>query len=356
VVQVIAARIGRARGHGVAGALGAVLPRPVVGAVVAVIVLANVANLGADLAAMADVLRMLVGGPRPLYAAGFALACAGPLLLLRYDSYVRTVKWASLGLLVYFVAVASVPIPWPALLRGTFVPRLPADSAGWTVLLAVVGTTISPYLVVWQSSLEAERAGRPADTPRGEARRIRLDTAAGMLVAALVAYAVMVTTAATLHGAGGRAISGSAEAAAALRPALGRLAGLGFSLGIIGTGLLAVPMLAGSAAFAVAESLGWPAGLGRRPRAAPGFYAVIVGATAAGTVLTLLPIDPIRALIWSAIGNEIASVPVLAGMMLAAGAADLGGLALSPGLAAWGWAATAVVAVTALAALTSLLG
>jgi Mn2+/Fe2+ NRAMP family transporter len=325
--------------------------------VVAVIVLANVANLGADLAAMADVLCMLIGGSRPVYAVLFAVACAGPLLVLRHDAYVGTVKWASLALLVYFATAASAPIAWGPLLQGTFWPSLPADGAGWTVLVAVVGTTISPYLVIWQSSLEGGRAGRPAiPPPAGERRRIRLDTAAGMLVAGLVAYVVVVTAAATLHPPGGRAISGSAEAAAALRPALGRFAGLGFSLGIIATGLLAVPMLAGSAAFAVAESFGWPASLARRPREAPGFYGCIVIVTLAGTLLTLLPIDPIRGLIWSAIGNEIAAVPVLGGMMLAAAAPDLGTLAPSPALATLGWMATALTALIAIAGLIAAIG
>jgi NRAMP (natural resistance-associated macrophage protein)-like metal ion transporter len=359
VSQEISARIGRATGLSVVGAIGRHYPRWVLAGIVGLVAFANVVNLGADLGAMADVLGLLIGGPRHLYVVLFGLACAALLLLLRYQRYVRFVAWASLSLLAYFLTAFSVPIPWRTVLHHTVVPMLPLDVPGIAIFVAVMGTTISPYLFVWQSALEADRVralalGRQPPAA-GEVRRIRIDTYAGMAVAALVAYAVIVTAAATLHPAGIVDIQTAAQAAEALRPATGALAHLVFSVGIIGTGLLAVPMLAGSAAYALAESRGWPVGLARAPGEARAFYGFILAATLVGTALNFAGISPIRALLWSAVINGVLAVPVLVAMMLVAiKPAVMGGLALSWRLAALGWLTTGVMAATAFALLATL--
>lgn len=355
--QEISARIGRAAGVGLVGAITRHTPRPL-GLVIAVgVAVANIANLGADLAAMADAVHLLIGGPQLVYAPAFAVLCAGLLLRLRYRRYVRAVKWAALALIVYLIVPACLAIPWAAVLRASLLPSLPATGAAVGILVAVLGTSISPYLLVWQSSLEADRA-RLLPAPAAwaaEGRRIRLDSWAGMAVAALVGYAVVLTCAATLHPAGIVSIVSSADAAGALRPVAGDLAGLAFALGIIGTGLLAVPMLAGSAAFALAEARGWPAGLAHAPSEAPGFYAAIVIATAIGAALVALGVNPIRALLLSAVLNGVVSVPVLVVMMrIASRKAVMGALALTPGLAALGWLTTLVMAAGGAALVVSL--
>lgn len=365
VTQEISARIGRAAGTGVVGALGRHYPRAVVRPLVGLIALANVANLGADLGAMGTVLRHLLGGPSLLYAAALGALCAGQLLFVRFETYVRVVRWGSLSLLTYVVAALVVPTSWGDLLPSTAFP-LRLDSPSAATVAAVLGTTISPYLFVWQSSLEAERArGLPpldrhasgASLAAHEIKRIRVDTGIGMAAANVVALAVVTTAAGTLHAAGITDVNTAAEAAAALRPVAGPLAFLLFSFGILGTGLLAVPMLAGSAAYALAEERRWPAGLALPPRRARGFYGCAVLAMLAGVALNALGLDPVRALIWSAMANGLVSVPVLAMMLLLAAKPDvMGRLVLSPLLALSGWIATAVMAAASFGLLATLGG
>jgi len=357
--QEISARIGRATGSGVIGAIRSHYPRWVLVGIVGLVAFANVVNLGADLGAMADVLGLLIGGPRKLYVVAFGGSCAALLLVLRYRRYVQFVQWAALSLLAYFFTAFSVRIPWGSVLYHTVVPTLPLDRASIAIAVAILGTTISPYLFVWQSSLEGDRmrslprAARAPDPD--DARRIRIDTHAGMAVAGLVAYAVIVTAASTLHAAGVANIQTSAEAATALRPAAGALADAVFSLGIVSTGLLAVPMLAGSAAYAFAEGRGAPAGLARAPAEAPAFHGFILAAMALGTALNFIGVDPIRALLWSAVINGLLAVPVLVLIILLAVRTDImGGLALSRRLAALGWLTTCVMAVAAVALLATL--
>ena len=361
VTQEISARIGRVSGGGIVAALRARYPGWAVSTIVAAVALANTLNLGADLGAMADVCRLLFGGPREVYVALCSAVCVASLLLLRLEQYIVVVKWAALSLLIYVLTALVAAPSWLGLLRHATIP--PFDGPTVSILVAVLGTTISPYLFIWQSSLEAERAAglKPATGPgarlaaHADRRRIRVDTSAGMTVAALLAYAVVVTAAANLHASGTTTIASAADAAEALRQVAGRLTDLLFSLGIISTGLLAVPMLAGSTAFAIGEGLGWPVGLARIPRTAWGFYFCILAGTTAGAVMTLLGIDPMRALIWSAAINGLMSVPVLIAMMLLAGKRELmGELALSRPVAALGWLTVTVMGLAALGLLATL--
>ena len=364
ITQEISARIGRATGTGVVGVIRRHYPTWILKPIVGLVVFANVVNLGADLGAMAEVLRLLIGGSPHLYVVLFGVLCAGLLTVFRFETYVGFMKWASLSLFAYFLTAFSVPIPWERVLYHTIVPSLPHSAAAVAVFVAVMGTSISPYLFVWQSSLEGERArGRPKlrrHSATGmlaseEVNRIRIDTYIGMAVATLVAYAVIVTVATTLHASGITDIETSAQAAEALRPATGPFAYAVFSLGIIGTGLLAVPMLASSAAYAIAEGRRWPVGLARAPHEARAFYGCILAATVAGVAMNFTRIDPIRALFWSAIVNGLLAVPVLVLMMLiAVKPAIMGRLVLSWRLKALGWTATAILAATAIALLATL--
>jgi len=364
ITQEISARIGRATGTGVVGIIRRHYPPWVLKPIVGLVVFANVVNLGADLGAMADVLRLLIGGSPHLYVVMFGGLCAGLLTFVRFERYVSFMKWASLSLFAYFLTAFSVPIPWESVLYHTLVPSLPLNASAVAVFVAVMGTSISPYLFVWQSSLEGERArGLPKlrrHSATGmlaseEVNRIRVDTYIGMAVATLVAYAVIVTVASTLHASGMTEISTSAEAAEALRPATGPFAFVVFSLGIIGTGLLAVPMLAGSAAYAIAEGRRWPVGLARVPREAKAFYGCILAATVAGVAMNFAHIDPIKALLWSAVINGLLAVPVLALMMrIAVQPGIMGRLVIGGRLKLLGWGATGIMAATALALLLTL--
>ena len=353
--QEISARIGRATGGSVISVIARRYSGWIVQPIVALVVLANVINLGADLGAMAAVLHLLIGGPKWLYVQLFGVLCAGLLILLDFDRYTQTVKWAALFLFAYFFTALSVPIDWVSLLRHSFIPTLPTSVSSLNIILAALGTTISPYLFIWQSSLEGERArgqphlhGRSAAMIEAEVSRIRVDTYIGMAVANLVAYAVIVTGAVTLHASGMHAIETVADAARALRPSLGPLAYAVFSVGILATGLLAVPMLAGSAAYALGEGRRWPVGLARKTRDASAFYGCIVMAMMAGIAMNFAGIDPVRALIWSAVINGALSAPVLVLMMLIAARTDvMGSLALPWPLIVLGWLTTLIMALAA---------
>jgi Mn2+/Fe2+ NRAMP family transporter len=363
VSQEISARIGRATGGGIISVIARRYSGWIVQPIVALVVFANVVNLGADLGAMAAVLNLLIGGPRMLYVILFGALCAALLILLDLDRYASIVKWAALSLFSYFLTAFSTHIDWPELLHRTLLPTLPSGMSALNIVVATLGTTISPYLFVWQSSLEGERAqgqphlhGRSATMIAGnEISRIRVDTWIGMAVANLVAYAVIVTAAVTLHASGVHRIDTTAQAAEALRPAVGPLAYAVFSLGIIATGLLAVPMLAGSAAYAIGEGRHWPVGLARRTRDAGAFYGCIVAAMLAGIAFNFAGIDPVRALIWSAVINGVLSAPVLVMMMLVAVQRSImGELTLRRPLIVLGWATTLVMAAAAVGLVVSM--
>ncbi|MBB2200887.1 NRAMP family divalent metal transporter [Gluconacetobacter tumulisoli] len=358
-IQIISARIGRTTGHGIAGVLRLHHPSWLLASVVLMLLAANIINLGADLGAMADALTLLLPAPRVLYVVLMAAICISMQLFLEYTRYVAVLKWLTLALFAYFGTLAFVHIDWRACARGLVWPGGPWDRDAIVAVVAVLGTTISPYLFFWQASEEVEDMHvYPLRTDLYDApsqgrralHRIEIDTLVGMGFSNLVALAIIMTTAATLHPRGILSIETSAQAAEALSPLAGRLASEIFTLGIVGTGLLAVPVLAGSAAYAVGEMRRWPMGLARRPKEAQAFYAVLVIATLIGMILNFTPINPIRALYWSAVINGVTSVPVMIVMMLLASRRDImGPFAIRGILRVLGWLATGVMAAIVVA-------
>ena len=356
-IQEISARIGRVTGHGIAANLRAHYPNWLLQSIVALVLVANVINIGADLGAMGDALELLIGGPKLLYVLAFAIVCAGLQVFIDYSKYVGLLKWLTLALLAYFGTVMVVHVPWAEAARGFFIPTFTSKLEFWTTVVAILGTTISPYLFFWQSSQEVEdikdvKQRKPLlqapEQGPDATERIRLDTYVGMGFSNLVSLAIMVTTAATLHAAGKTDIQTSSQAAEALRPVAGDLAFTIFALGIIGTGFLAIPVLAGSAAYALGEARKWPVGLARKPLKAKAFYATIVAATIIGTLIGFSPLDPIKALFWSAVVNGIVAVPVMVTMMLMTHNQKIMGKFRIRGYLLYaGWAATGVMAAAA---------
>jgi NRAMP (natural resistance-associated macrophage protein)-like metal ion transporter len=359
-IQEISARIGRVTGEGIAGNIGRHYPPIMLYSVVALLLIANIINLGADLGAMAEALSLLAGGPGFLYAALFGIICVAAEIFMSYRRYSSLLKWSTVALFAYVATALVVQIPLRQVLLQTFLPSLHLDAKYIVAIVAVLGTTISPYLFFWQSSLEAEDeredlAARPLNQlPLREARRelerIRVDTYLGMFLSNAIGWFILVTVAATLNANGIENIRTSAEAAEALRPIAGDFAFLLFALGILGTGFLAVPVLAGSAAYAVAEALRWPSGLGRLPKEAKAFYGTIALATLIGVTFNLLPFDPIKALFWAAVLNGIVAVPIMAVMMLLARERRVMGAFILPApLALMGWLATLIMAAVVVA-------
>jgi NRAMP (natural resistance-associated macrophage protein)-like metal ion transporter len=353
-VQMISARIGRVTGHGLAGNLVRHYPAWLANMLVVLLLVANTINIGADLGAMADATSLVTGLPAVGFLLAFAIFCATAEVVMRYESYARVLKWLTLALLSYVITLFMVRIPWAQASQGLLMPRVSWDNATLMMIVAIFGTTISPYLFFWQASQEAEEVqDRDDEQPlkcdplegRVELTRIGLDTVIGMAASNLVALAILFTTAATLNANDVFNIRTSADAAAALKPFAGNYASLIFALGIVGTGLLAVPVLAGSAAYALGEARRWPVGLDRKPRRAKAFYGTIVAATAVGALMNFTPIDPIRALVVAAVINGIVSVPVMAVMMLVSVRKPVMGVFTVGGALLWlGWLATAVMA------------
>ena len=353
-IQEISARIGRTTGHGISGNLCRHYPTWLLYAVVALLFVANSINIGADLSAMADAVRLLIGGPAALYVILLGTACVTAIVFMSYARYVWMLKWMTLTLFAYVAALFATKVPLGEALYGVLVPHITWSGAFFTTLLAIFGTTISPYLFFWQASQEAEdqRVNRfekpliraPRQAPEAF-ERIRADTLAGMAFSNLIALAIIFTTAATLHKAGVTTIETSTQAAEALRPIAGDFAFLVFALGIIGTGLLAVPVLAGSAAYAVGEACKWPVGLSRKPSKAAAFYGTLAASTVLGMVITLTPLDPIKALYWSAVINGVVAVPVMTVMMLMTARHKIMGKFVVVGWLRWlGWASTGAMA------------
>jgi NRAMP (natural resistance-associated macrophage protein)-like metal ion transporter len=358
-VQMICARIGRTTGHGIAGVLRLHYPNWFLQCGVGLLLIANIVNLGADLGAMADAVGLLLPGPRWLYVAGFGGLCVYMQVFLVYARYVAILKWLTLALFAYFAALVATEVDWGRFALGLLLPMPRWDRDVITTIVAVLGTTISPYLFFWQSEEEVEdieahpRRKQLVDAPeQGPAalNRIEIDTWIGMGFSNLVALAIMTTTAATLNRAGIVDIQTSAQAAEALRPIAGEFAFLAFTIGIVGTGLLAVPVLAGSAAYAVGEARRWPIGFARRPREAKAFYGTVALATAIGMAISLSDINPIKALYWSAVLNGVIAVPLMvASMRLAARADIMAGFAIRGPLLVFGWLATVVMALAVVA-------
>ncbi len=331
------------------------------------LLVANTLNIAADIAAMGDALHLVVGGPVLVYIALFGIGCLAAEILIPYHSYSGYLKTLTLVLFAYVAAAFSVKIPWGEVLEATFLPRLSWDRDYTLMLVAIFGTTISPYMFFWQASLEAE--GRKLRSHAKDAAaaaalrnhlaqrdsfRIKLDTTTGMVLSNLIGYFIIITTAATLHAHGVTDIGTAGQAAEALRPLAGPFAFFLFSTGIIGTGLLAVPVLAGSAGYAVAECFGWEGSLEMPARGAPGFYLVVAAATLAGLGAALTPLDPIRMLFWSAVVNGVVAVPLMIAMMIVVGSRKImGKFSASRALMIFGWFATALMAVVVAAMLTT---
>jgi Mn2+/Fe2+ NRAMP family transporter len=356
VVQQVSARVGRTTGHGIAGNIRRHCPAWLLYVSVTLLLTANVIAIAADLSAMADALQLLVGGPRLLYVILFGGFCVLAQIFMRYKRYVAVLKWTTLSLFAYFGAVLMVEVPWAEVAGAMLAPPFTFDTRYLITIVAIFGVALSPYLFFWQASQEVEDqrvdpVRKPlVEAPRqasGALERIRLDTYIGMAVANLVGLAIIITTGTTLHINGVMEVQTSAQAAEALRPISGAFAFIVFSIGIIGTGLLAMPVLAGSAAYAIGEALKWPVGLGRAPLEARAFYITIAIATLAGVVANFAGLDPIRALYWSAVINGIVATPVLAVMMwIAAQPRIMGDFTIGMPLRIGGWIATIIVAAS----------
>jgi NRAMP (natural resistance-associated macrophage protein)-like metal ion transporter len=352
-IQEISARLGRVTGCGIAGNMRRFYPAWMLYAIVALLIIANIINIGA----MGAGLNLLIGGPVQLYCVLFALVSVFLQIRIPYKTYSGILKWLTFSLFAYVGTIFVVHINWAEIARGTFIPTISFKGEYLAALIAVLGTTISPYLLFWQAGEEVEQTKsepdekplkkEPKQAPR-QLHRIKIDTYIGMAFSNLIAYFIILTAAATLHTHGKTDINSAAEAAEALRPIAGPFAALLFSLGIIGTGLLALPVLGGSAAYAVGEALKWPVGLERKAKEAKAFYTVLAVATMIGLTLNFTRLDPIKALVWAAIINGITAAPVMCFMMLLASRSKvMGKFTLPLYLKILGWVATSIMAVAA---------
>ncbi|MFA5965039.1 MAG: divalent metal cation transporter [Sphingomonas sp.] len=351
-IQQIAAEIGRVTGAGISRNLRRHYPRPILWFMVSLLLIANIVNLGADLSAMGAALKLLVGGNGAFYTLLFGILCIVLEVGLSYPRYASILKWTTLSLFTYVAVVAVAHVPWAHALRSLVVPELQFNTAYATAFVAILGTTISPYLFFWQAAQEIEEEHRHHAKPLcltaaaagPELRRIRLDTLTGMAFSTIISLAIVFATAATLHASGVRDITTSSQAAEALRPIAGQFAFAMFAAGIIGTGLLAVPVLAGSAAYAVTEMAGLAGSLDAKPLSARLFYGTIAVTTLAGASLNGVGIDPARALYWAAVVNGILAGPVMVVMMLIVrNPRAMGRLKVSRWQIAFGWSATVVM-------------
>ena len=354
-IQIISASIGWQTRQGLARNIARHLSPVVLYSLVLLLVVANTINIAADLAAMGEALRLVIGGYALVYAIVFGLACLIAEILIPYHTYAGYLKFLTLVLLVYVAAAFSIRIPWGTVAVSTFVPAFSLGRDYLLTIVAVFGTTISPYLFFWQASQEAEESrlshrhklrGRP-EIEKNYFRQISIDTWIGMFVSNLIAFFIIVTTAATLNAHGITEITTAAQAAEALRPIAGELTFALFSAGIIGTGLLAVPILAGSAAYAVAETFHLRGSLELPASRALGFYAIVGAATLGGAALALTNIDPIAMLFWTAVINGVVAVPIMAAMMVMVSQAhSIRSLSLPLWLKVLGWLSAALMMVS----------
>jgi NRAMP (natural resistance-associated macrophage protein)-like metal ion transporter len=362
-IQEISARIGRVTGFGIAGNLRRHYPAWLSYSIVLLLLIANLINLGADLGAMGAALKLLIHGPALLYVLLFGALSAGLQIFTPYARYVSVLKWGCLALFSYVICAFIVHVAWGQVAWAIVWPPLSFKADYLMGVVAVLGTTISPYLFFWQAGQEVEatkesagarpliRAPEQADD---EFARIRIDTYIGMGISNLVALFIVITTAATLNAHGTTDIQTSAQAAEALRAVAGPLTFAVFAAGIIGTGMLALPALVGSAAYALGETLSWHVGLARLPLRAKAFYATIAVGMVLGVALNFSPIDPIRALYWSAVLNGLVAVPVMVTMMLLTRRGSImEAFTLPPTLQIMGWIATAAMAATVVAMVAS---
>ena len=358
-IQNVSARIGRVTGVGVAANIKKRYPRWLLYTLVSLLLAANTINIAADIGAMGAALQLMAGGPPHGHAVVFGVASLLLQVFMPYPRYAPLLKWMVVALFAYVATVFVISVPWLEVLTRIVWPRIELRAEYVMMVVAVFGTTISPYLFFWQASQEVEEqrsidGDEPLlDAPEQAAQalwRIKVDTYIGMGFSNLVAFFIMLTTAVTLNAHGVTDIQSSAQAAEALRPVAGDFAFFLFSAGIIGTGMLAIPVLAGSAAYAVAEAFDWRSGLALKPIEARGFYAIIAAATLIGVAIDFTPIDPIKALLWSAVINGVIAVPVMVVMMLMAVQPQvMGRFVIKRELTILGWCATCVMAIAVIA-------
>ena len=354
-IQEISARIGRVTGMGIAGNIRAHYSPWLLRIIVGLLLIANIINIGADLGAMGDVLALLIHGPAHLYVVGFAVASVLLEVFSSYDRYVSILKWSCLPLFAYVATALAVDVPWGTVAYNTFVPNFSFKTEYIVAIVAVLGTTISPYCFFWQSSQEAQEeridplAHTLIEAPReakAQIARMRIDTYVGMAFSNVISFFIIVTAAATLNAHGVTDVQTSSQAAEALRPIAGIFTFVLFSAGIIGIGLLAVPVLAGSCAYALGEALGWTTGLDRKPLDAKAFYVTIAVSTLIGIGINFVGLDPIKALFWAAVINGVVSVPLMMVMMIMAMAPKvMGDFVLPKPLWAMGWLCTGTMTV-----------
>jgi NRAMP (natural resistance-associated macrophage protein)-like metal ion transporter len=366
-IQLVSAHIGRVTGKGIAANAKQFYPLPVVLVPICLLVAANTINIAADIAAMGEALYLVIGGLKHEHALIFAASSVLLQVFVPYRRYAPILKCLTLVLFLYVAVAFTIEIPWRTVLAETLLPTVSLNYDYLFLVVAVLGTTISPYLFFWQASQEVEEMRRDRSRPRrplniltrgggSELTRMTIDTTVGMIFSNIIAYFIVLATASTLHAHGITRIETAAEAANALRPIAGDFAFLLFALGIIGTGLLAIPVLAGSAAYAVAETFGWPSTLEAKFPDAIGFYTIILAATIIGFAMGFLPINPIQLLVWTAVINGIVAVPIMAMMMLVVTNRDaMGRFRARPSLAWAGWGATALMGITIIALFWSLL-
>jgi Mn2+/Fe2+ NRAMP family transporter len=356
-VQLICARIGRVTGRGIAGNLRQYYPAAVLMPMVGLLLIANTINIAADLGAMGAALQLLAGGPTLLYTALFGLLSLLLQVYIPYSRYVNILRWLTLALFAYVATVFSVHGPWGRVALATVLPHVSLKPQYITAVVAIFGTTISPYLFFWQASQEVEEQEAASDEApllqapaqaRAQFERMEIDTYAGMGISNLVGFFIILTAALSLHLHGVNDIGTAAEAAAALRPIAGPFAFVVFSVGIIGTGMLAVPVLAGSAAYGVAEAMGWTFGLELKASKARKFYAVITIAILVGVALNIAAVDPIKALFWTAVINGVVAVPLIVVILLMSSQERvMGQFAISRRLKFMGWLTAAIMAAGA---------
>jgi Mn2+/Fe2+ NRAMP family transporter len=356
-IQYICASIGRVTGRGLAANIKEAFPPVIIKSVVLLLLVANTLNIAADVAAMGEVAELVIGVDRHLMTAFFVIVTLLLQIVIPYHRYVRFLKWLTLALLAYAAVLFTVHVPWGEVMLRTVWPDFTPNGTAAAVVVGVFGTTISPYLFFWQASEEVEdmRAGagsppllQDAGRANAELRRIRWDTWSGMFYSDLTAYFIILATAVTLHVAGITDIDTAARAASALRPLAGEFAYILFALGILGVGLIGVPVLAGSGAYALAETMGWNTGLERKATDARGFYGIIAVSVLAGLGIQYLPISPMKALFWSAVINGVVAVPLMAVIILLASKKSVMGIYVaSRPIVILGWIATLLMGAAA---------
>ena len=361
-VQMLSAQLGRVTGKGLAANIRAIFPAPVLRILVALLLLANVFNIAADIAAMGEAAELVLGLDRHFMTVAFVVATLGLQVFVPYHRYVFFLKWLTLSLFAYVAVLFAVHVPWGEALTRTVWPRVTLDGDAATMIVGLFGTTISPYLFFWQASEEVEdmRGAPPLlqapDLARSELGRIRWDTWWGMLFSDATSYFIILATAVTLHAAGVTEIESAAQAASALQPLAGNFAGTIFALGILGVGMIGVPVLAGSAGYALCEAMGWKWGLERKASDARAFYSVIAISVLLALVLQYLQISPMRALFWSAVANGIVAVPLLVALiMLVTRRSVMGQFRPSAIIVALAILATLVMAATGVATMVALI-